>query len=382
MKGVELGRARDVLCDAFNLNSFSQMLAIRLNKNLGNIVGAGGGFKTVVFDLLQVADEEGWDALVVAAAAKERPLRPDVQALYRDYAASLVGVFKVAAGNPDIREAYRQFGLAPEGFPDEKRLGELEGIVRPALPFLNIHDWVGRAARIEGQVCRVEFDGRGVGTGFLVGPDMLLTNYHVLKDVITGKVAVSSVTFRFDFKIVTGNVALPGTPFKLVADQWLIDDSPYTDGEGRGTPGDTDAPADQLDYALVRLEGDPGRQSLVADGPPRGWVTVPTDAFAFAVRAPVFIVQHPQARPLKLALDTQGVIGVNAAGTRVRYATNTEAGSSGSPVFNLAWDLVALHHYGDPAYDHMPKFNQGVPVASIRALLKDRKKDGALATAP
>ena len=381
MKGVELGRARDVLADAFNMNSFNQMLAIRLNKNLGKIVGTGGGFKTVVFDLLQVADEEGWDPLVIAAAAKERPLRQDVQALFRDYAAGLVTVFKDAAANPDIRAAYRQFGLAPEGFPDEKRLGELEALVRPGLPFLNIHDWVGRAARIESQVCRVEFDGRGgVGTGFLVGPDVLLTNSHVMKDVIDGPVAADKVTFRFDFQIATGNVALPGTPFKLAAnekDTWLIDQSPYTDGERRGSPDAADPSPDQLDYTLVRLAGAPGSQNLAADGPPRGWIPIPATASALPVGAPVLIVQHPQARPLKLALDTQGVIQVNATNTRVRYTTNTEAGSSGSPVFNLDWDLVALHHYGDPAYDH-PKFNQGVPVAAIRALLRSRGKDGAL----
>ncbi len=29
---------------------------------------------------------------------------------------------------------------------------------------------------------------------------------------------------------------------------------------------------------------------------------------------------------------------------RVRYTTDTEPGSSGSPVFNNRWDLIAIHH--------------------------------------
>ena len=50
-------------------------------------------------------------------------------------------------------------------------------------------------------------------------------------------------------------------------------------------------------------------------------------------------------RPLKLAPDTEAVLSVNANGTRVRYANNTEPGSSGSPVFDINWNLVALHHH-------------------------------------
>ena len=71
-------------------------------------------------------------------------------------------------------------------------------------------------------------------------------------------------------------------------------------------------------------------------------------------------------KPLKLAVDTESVIEMNAIQNRVRYATNTEAGSSGSPVFDLDWNLVALHHFGDPAYDHPPAYNQGVPIDKIR----------------
>ena len=41
--------------------------------------------------------------------------------------------------------------------------------------------------------------------------------------------------------------------------------------------------------------------------------------------------QHPEGTPLKLALDTEAVISLNANNTRVLYSTNTEPGSSGSP---------------------------------------------------
>jgi V8-like Glu-specific endopeptidase len=93
---------------------------------------------------------------------------------------------------------------------------------------------------------------------------------------------------------------------------------------------------------------------------------------------PLMIAQHPDGKSLKLAVDTESVIGVNAGQTRVRYATNTEAGSSGSPVFDLDWNLVALHHLGDPAYDHPPSYNQGVPINKIRDRLAISGKIQAL----
>lgn len=58
------------------------------------------------------------------------------------------------------------------------------------------------------------------------------------------------------------------------------------------------------------------------------------------------IAQHTDGTPLKPPIDTESVIGVNEGRTRVRYANSNEPGSVGSSVFNLDWNLVALHHRG------------------------------------
>ena len=52
--------------------------------------------------------------------------------------------------------------------------------------------------------------------------------------------------------------------------------------------------------------------------------------------------------------------------------TNTSPGSSGSPCFDKGWNLVALHHSGDPA--GVLRHNQGVPIGAIRRLLESRGK--------
>ena len=88
--------------------------------------------------------------------------------------------------------------------------------------------------------------------------------------------------------------------------------------------------------------------------------------------APVFIVQHPEEWPLKLAMDTKSVLGTNGNSTRVRYRTNTEKGSSGSPVFDANWNIAALHHSGDRAI--VPVYNQGIPFEAILTLLGQRGK--------
>jgi hypothetical protein len=54
-----------VLCDVINLNSFSQMLAIRLNKNLAKIVVQSEGSRPWGSDRHQAAGED--DCIVHAA---------------------------------------------------------------------------------------------------------------------------------------------------------------------------------------------------------------------------------------------------------------------------------------------------------------------------
>ena len=78
-----------------------------------------------------------------------------------------------------------------------------------------------------------------------------------------------------------------------------------------------------------------------------------------------------------LAFDTDPKVEVKFGGLRVRYATNTEGGSSGSPCFNKDWDLIALHHYGDPAFGQ-PKYNQGIPIGKIREHLRGKGAEAAL----
>jgi len=61
-----------------------------------------------------------------------------------------------------------------------------------------------------------------------------------------------------------------------------------------------------------------------------------------AVGDRVYIIQHPNGSPKKIGMINNEIRFVDD--DVVQYLTDTYAGSSGSPVFDERWRLVALHH--------------------------------------
>src|SRR2546421_710261 len=112
MTGFDLERVRDVLADAFSDDDFDELLLFTLDIRRDKIV-KDDAFNTVVLNVLKKAQQEGWDALLLAYAAARRPMRPDVQEIARKYGTTLVGEFKRAGANRFVRDAYREFHLAP-----------------------------------------------------------------------------------------------------------------------------------------------------------------------------------------------------------------------------------------------------------------------------
>ena len=338
---------QDAIRDAYTVHRLEQMLYTRLGKRLDEI-SLDTDFKTVVFKLLRDAEMNGYDLPLVVAARQSNP------------------------GNEKLQESAQRFGLSAMSSALEKK-------VRADLPFLDIALWRRRLGEIETRVCKVEV-GADSGTGFLVGPATLITNFHVLKGVIECRTKPADVAFRFDYKRAEdGTTVNAGTVFRMPASDWLIDSSPYSDVDLMKEPEAHLPGPDQLDYALVRVEGAPGDLPVAhlkaeQGAPVRGFIKVPNSAVTFDDDAPIFIVQHPEGDPLSLALDTKGVTGVNANKTRVHYRTNTEGGSSGSPCFDMNWNLVALHHSGDPKADPpaLARWNRGIPFDLIVNQIRGR----------
>jgi hypothetical protein len=333
----------EALGDAYRRRpELRRMVRYKLDRNLDAISGAGG-LEDTIFDLVDRADAEGWVDRLVAAALEDK------------------------AGNSKLHEFYEKGWLALAAPSRES----LESLIKPKNKFFDFEPWVQHLIEIGPRVCRIAIDASQhtvYGTGFLVGPDLVLTNYHVVESVILGEqgrttargecVTTGDVQFLFDYKTLPdGSTVNPGVRYLLngsTLTNWLVHASPPSPLDDKPRPGAVPEP-DQLDFALLRLADSPGDM--------RGWIDLPCEPPELTPGMAWFILQHPRSKPLKLAIDTDGVIAVNANGTRVTYTTNTEGGSSGSPCFNSDWILAGLHHRGDPDFGHTS--NEGIPIAAI-----------------
>lgn len=236
----------------------------------------------------------------------------------------------------------------PAGFARDTVAGKetLERIVDARIQFVDPQLAIRRLSRIIRAVCRVELPTM-MGTGFLVGPDLVLTNYHVVEALIQDRARLEDVQLRFDYLYPlagtqSSNQGEEGTLFQLAP-------------EGVSYFSDRT----ELDFALLRVE-----QRLAehpAEGLPgivgRGWLQMSAQPDALAPNTPLFILQHPNGRRLESAYGW--VVSQSASSDRVQYTTNTQLGSSGSPCFNERWELVALHRAS------VETANEGIPISAI-----------------
>jgi endonuclease G, mitochondrial len=179
-----------------------------------------------------------------------------------------------------------------------------------------------RIARTVGRVHLRRADGThaGFGTGFLVSPRLLLTNNHVLTDA--GIAGASRVEFDFQEGIdgrLQSSIFVDFDPAALFV---------------------TDKP---LDFSLVALKGDLRKIA------PYGWNGLSAAEGKIIVGEYVSIIQHPSGERKQVALRENQIVDV--LDNFLHYKTDTSPGSSGSPVFNDQWEIVALHHSGIPQKD-------------------------------
>jgi V8-like Glu-specific endopeptidase len=224
--------------------------------------------------------------------------------------------------------------------------GQLEAIIggNDLLPiwFLN------RGAELRRTVARIKVvtskGAEGYGTGFLVGPGILLTNRHVLdySDIQGDSLLsiVANAVAEFDVEIVPEVIA-PGktrlvssTPavFRLAPQTLLLTDA-----------------WNALDYVLIALE------SKSVDGQhdisEYGYNRLSADMGKTVTGEPVFIIQHPNGESKKISLLNNRMMIRDEKSSYLYYEADTEPGSSGSPVFNRQWEVVALHHSVEYARD-------------------------------
>jgi V8-like Glu-specific endopeptidase len=207
--------------------------------------------------------------------------------------------------------------------PDDDKT--LEGWFQSEPEFYDAGFW-RRAADRTDAVCLVKLVSRKrSGTGFLIAPDLLISNYHVFRDMDKGETEddlqanIKDTTLRFDY--VTGDDGddETGVEFKLAQENSLLAASL----------------TDELDFVLVRVE----EKIKTADGIKH----IEYNEQPLGIGSGLNIIQHPAGGTMKIALSSNKVAYTSAEGI-IQYASKTAGGSSGSPCFNDKWELVALHH--------------------------------------
>lgn len=259
----------------------------------------------------------------------------------------------------------------------------LQRLVREDSDFVDVPAFLARLTALEGQTCRIEMTGattggapRALGTGFLVGPDLVMTNQHVVAAFDGARAAC-----RFDYLTDAGGVEVRAGRLVGLAGDWLVASRPPDPSDESLDDNDLPAP-ENLDFALIRLAerlGEAPRQGAEGpENPARGWLAI-DPAREAQEGADLFVLQHPEGAPLKLGVGR--LTSVRGGGLRWRHDVATEGGSSGSPVLDRGLALIGLHHAGDPNFFRTAQFNQAVPMARIIGWL-DGKVDPFWTEAP
>ncbi|MEP3255944.1 MAG: serine protease [Stappiaceae bacterium] len=172
-------------------------------------------------------------------------------------------------------------------------------------------------------VCRIS-QGLKTGTGFLVGNGIVVTNYHVIK---TKDEAKSSL---FEFLFDDNSIGTPRSTEMYAADteQFFWADK-------------------ALDICFLSLQG-------VTDIKTFGWLPLLREEGKALIGDPTNIIQHPAAEKKRIVVhDSVFTLVENDtdADAFCWYSGDTNQGSSGSPVLNNRWEVLAVHHKAIPDTD-------------------------------
>lgn len=289
-----------------------------------------------------------------------------------------------AAVSEAMLKVYRSAGalaapdqrVAQQPADEERRLARRDALLEPRSSDPNGYEriigesdltsinYLDRGRRAAAAVCRIRVPAEGgewYGTGFLVGPRLLMTNNHVLST----RDEASQASAEFGYEHDVDGVLKPPIQYNLQPHDTFFTDPELDVTLVAVTPlSDSGEPLDRFGWLpLLPLSG---------KGVDREWVT---------------IIQHPGGGPKQISIRSSRIVSLDGAapganaGHFIHYLTDTEPGSSGAPVVNDQWQVVALHHKAvpapaDPKKPDAPTVwigNEGVRISAIYRLLEQRR---------
>ncbi|MBW9052975.1 DNA/RNA non-specific endonuclease [Rhizobium mesosinicum] len=240
-----------------------------------------------------------------------------------------------------------------------------EAILGSTLDFVGV-SFLERGRRAADAVGRIAFLNEGPqGTGFLVAPNLLLTNHHVIESAAaSGKFQV-----QFDYEYDVAGRARNPTSFLFDPTLCFVTDS-----------------IEGLDFTLIGIgERRSGTRRLEEFG----FIPLSDASDKHMLGEIANVIQHPDGRFKELVLRENHLVARDETQQVLHYVADTEQGSSGSPVFNNEWEPIALHHWGGPWLEVMGtdgrplarEINEGIRISAIVRYLREARLAGAGAEA-
>lgn len=231
--------------------------------------------------------------------------------------------------------------------PRREAVAGPEAIYGKTIDFVGI-SFLERGLNAAKSVGRVAFrDGRPQGTGFMVSDRLFLTNKHVLQSAADA----NSFVVEFDYELDPADKPRGPTRFSFDPAAFYLSDD-----------------VNALDYALVAVGPKLSGPRALAD---YSWCVLSDARDKHALGELANIVQHPDGRYKEIVLRENRLVA--RLDFVLHYVADTEPGSSGSPVFNNEWQVIALHHWGGPWRQQVDdggrplarEINEGIRVSAI-----------------
>ena len=289
-----------------------------------------GGSLAMWNSILRYADHNNQVDALVDALLETFPKNPHL----KTYKESAVTLMDYTLG-PDIKSVDWREDL------DETSLEKITGEFSSLLPINFLSRGLVMAKSVA-RVCIPKGTKNELGSGFLYKDNWFVTNHHVIRDLSSAQ--KGKVQFNFE-ESDDGNA---------------IETSEYT-FDAKESQFFTDK---LRDCTIVKLNGNPNEKF--------GWLSL--DQVEVKKNDFVNIIQHPGGRYKQIALYHNMVM--YADDKVVQYLTDTEPGSSGSPVFNSQWQVVALHNSGGTLLEPGTRLrflrNQGININQVIDFMKEK----------
>ena len=217
------------------------------------------------------------------------------------------------------KEMLDEISIEPTEFAYERAIGKNDSVYSNFIALIAFaKQKVGRIVVKSGS------QHLGYATGFMVSERLLLTNWHVFKE----KEAVGQSEIEFSYELDMYGRSLRPIVFRLAPDDFYFSrkDLDYCVVAVEATDISGDVPLSSIGYHFL----DPTLGKLGEEG-----------------KELLNIIHHPGGDYQQLSIRENRFTKILPS--TIWYETDTAQGSSGSPVFNDQWQIVALHHSGIPS---------------------------------